>query len=150
MSKRNYLTWVTVAFLASAVAGACSSENNDKPSKNIAMAGDGGESDGGSGATTGGSSSNGGSSEVAGTTSAAGVGLVAENGGTPASGSSGVEAIAGSAGQGASCTDSAKNCYSCAATTNEQLLNHCTDAKCVAYDNTTLTKIVNGQLPALP
>ncbi|AGP33514.1 hypothetical protein [Sorangium cellulosum] len=46
--------------------------------------------------------------------------------------------------------DGDDGCYSCAPTTNEQLLNACTDAACRPFDDARLTNLRDGGLPPLP
>jgi hypothetical protein len=46
--------------------------------------------------------------------------------------------------------DKTKTCGTCPPTTTPEFLNHCTDSKCTAFDNSKLEKFVNGKLPALP
>ncbi|HEY5962307.1 MAG TPA: hypothetical protein VIV60_37380 [Polyangiaceae bacterium] len=163
MARQYWIKWATALSLAGALVAACTDDKTNKPSDNLSLGGD--ESTGGSGAK-GGSSALGGALGVAGdstgvggtiaqggamtTTDAGAAGASVTNGGAPSSaGAAGISNRAGAAGQ-ADCVDAVKNCFKCAASSNQQILNHCTDAKCVAFDNKTLTKLVNGQLPALP
>lgn len=46
--------------------------------------------------------------------------------------------------------DGGDGCYSCTPTTNEQLLNACTDAACRPFDNGRLENLRDGGLPPLP
>jgi hypothetical protein len=42
-------------------------------------------------------------------------------------------------------------CYSCEPKTNDQILNHCTEATCQGFDNSTLMALLkDGGLPPLP
>ncbi|MGK3967248.1 hypothetical protein WMF38_24125 [Sorangium sp. So ce118] len=55
---------------------------------------------------------------------------------------------AGAAPPGA--CDGGGGCYGCTPTTNEQLLNACTDAACRPFDNRRLGNLRDGALPPLP
>ncbi|WP_437928202.1 hypothetical protein WMF37_02845 [Sorangium sp. So ce291] len=46
--------------------------------------------------------------------------------------------------------DGGGGCYGCTPTTNEQLLNACTDAACRPFDNRRLGNLRDGVLPPLP
>lgn len=41
-------------------------------------------------------------------------------------------------------------CYGCKPQKPSDVLNTCTDAECVPFDNTRVTKLVDGKLPPLP
>jgi hypothetical protein len=167
MAKHNWIRWAGAVSLAGALVVACESDKTDKPSNNLNL---GDDSTGGTNAK-GGAAATGGALGIAGDTSTGLGGAVGEGGanttapvgvagasvnlaGAPnsagAAGASSPVNIAGAAGQVTDCVDAVKNCYKCVAASNQQILNHCTDAKCVPFDNKTLTKLVNGQLPALP
>jgi hypothetical protein len=44
----------------------------------------------------------------------------------------------------------AGQCYPCAATNNDQLLNACTSSSCVPFDDTTRVPNFDGSLPVIP
>jgi hypothetical protein len=76
-------------------------------------------------------------------------------GGTTSTGGSTSQAGApnGEAGSGnEECVpDPDSACYDCPPSTTEQFLNHCTDATCVAYDNSSLSALGDdGELPDIP
>jgi hypothetical protein len=160
MTKQNVFLWSVVALGLAGAAAACSETESKKPT-NINV---GGEDSGG--ASSGGASSRGGSTSKGGTTSVGGdtgqggssASAGASNGSagtdSTAGGSSttaGAGSLAGAAGQGADCQDTVKKCFKCAPTNSLQLLNHCTDATCVYFDNKTLTKLnADGSRPPLP
>lgn len=165
--KNTNFTWAFVALCGAAVAAACSNSDDDnKPSVNLSggtanVAGkgsggsvSGGTNSGGTGATPTSSAtttttmtvSNAGAAAVGGTGNAAGSTGTGVAGAVGIAGSTGV---AGSTGTG-DCFDSAKKCYTCADSA-KQLLNHCTSATCIAFDNKTLSKLnADGSLPPLP
>jgi hypothetical protein len=65
------------------------------------------------------------------------------------------DAASGTDAQGtneAGCDDDSSVCYACTPTTAEQLLNACTNATCVPFDDTgRLTHLLpDGSLPPLP
>jgi hypothetical protein len=104
----------------------------------------------GVGSSAAGASSSAGASGTAGASSSA-AGTSNSAAGTT---SAGATNLAGAAGQ-VDCLDTVKNCYSCTTTSdrlkaNTQLLNHCTDGKCVAFDNKTLTKLSLVPAPPTP
>jgi hypothetical protein len=166
MTKKNIMAWATFGLLSASMLAACSDSKTESPSKPVNLGGrtgKGGSSSAGAPATeAGGAAEQGGASTADGGTataagapgsgganSAAGAGNVAGAAGAGAAAGT-PSNVAGAAGQGTDCQDTTKNCYKCPATTNSQLLNHCTDNRCVPFDNKTLTKIVNGQLPPIP
>lgn len=61
-------------------------------------------------------------------------------------------ALDGVAEAEASCTgDAGYACYACPPSTSHQLLNACSNATCVAFDASRLTKLLpDGSLPQLP
>jgi hypothetical protein len=169
MTKKNTMTWAAFGLLFASMVVACSDSKTETPSTNISLGGKtsrGGSSAGGSSAAeTGGAaeqggatSADGGSTVAAGAPSSGGLSAAAgasslagaAGAGATAGATAGAPAVAGAAGQSTDCQDTTGNCYRCAASSNAQLLNHCTDNRCVAFDNKTLTKIVNGQLPPIP
>jgi hypothetical protein len=129
----TYKNWIKVAVLALLGTGlllpACGSSNNNATPSN-GSAGSGGKKDAGSAGKDAGSS-----------------GKDAGNAGKDA----GTTPKDGGGATGACAKDSAKDCYTCdKPTSDDEFLNHCTSATCTAYDNSKLTTIVNGKLPALP
>jgi hypothetical protein len=149
MTKNFKMNWAVAAFCIAGIAAACTDDKKATPSK-IDVS-DGGEGSGGASSQGGTTGASGNTSTTGGSTSAAG--STAEATGGAATGTAGATSVAGAtgvAGAGAGCEDTTKNCYKCAPTTNAQVLRACTDATCIPFDNMTLTKIVNGTLPALP
>ncbi len=152
MTKKTS-TWAVVALCIAGVAAACTSDKKETPSIVVNEGGDAGATSGGTSAK-GGATSIGGTDAAGGDTTAAGATAVATGGsatGTAGAASvAGAANLAGAAGAGTDCEDATKKCYRCAATTDNQILRHCTDATCIPFDNSTLTKMVGGKLPALP
>jgi hypothetical protein len=143
-------TWSKLAVAAVlcglAFGQACKSDSNDNPTPST----DGGANNGNAG--------KGGSGGKAGNGGNAGKGGGGGTGGSSNAGSgdgedSGV-VDAGEMDAGNMCLDHAHNdCVKCdPETTNSstQFLNHCTEATCQPYDNSKLTAIINGVLPAIP
>jgi hypothetical protein len=150
MTHKN--SWPKLSAIGFVIAvctlSACGSSSNDNPTPSDS--GTGGKKStskgtGGKGAAGMSATATGGKSGSAG---AAGEGK--------AGGGAGVEGTAGmggSAGSGATACEKkgTDKCYTCdAPASDEQFLNRCTSATCTAYDNSKLTKIVNGKLPSLP
>ena len=91
---------------------------------------------GSGGRTSGGSAGKGGTSGTTGGKSGSGgdIGAAGEAGSGPTGGCNGTD-----------------GCYSCAPKTDLQFLNHCVPGGCPStYDNSKLTRLVAGKLPALP
>jgi hypothetical protein len=147
--KHNLMGWAISAALVSLVLPACDdSNNNPSPSAGKGGSESSAGKSGKSGAGTGGKSGSGAAGK-----SGSGAGGKSGAGGGGKSGSNG--GSAGSAGGGdidAGTGDckGAMDCFSCAPTKDEEFLNHCTDATCNPYDNSKLTKLTNGHLPAIP
>jgi len=136
------------------IVSACSSNSNKEPTPSSEEGGSAGES------STGGKSSAGGKSSTGGKSSAnsggeAGSDVGGGNGGNGGNGGSGGNAGSTTTTVLSSCVpDTSKNCYSCSPEANTQFLNACNSAGerpgCRPYENSKLTKLVNGKVPALP
>lgn len=158
MNTKNTLTYSALALMVASFFAACSSKDDDKPSNDIEVGGDSGTAKGGSASKGGASASGGNSAAEGGNTSATAGSTSASGGNTSSAGASSIagatSGTAGAAGSSSACQrDAAKSCWQCSASATDApdvVLNRCTDAKCVAFDNTTLAKIVGGKLPPLP
>ena len=129
---------ISCGSLAFILPGCSSSSNNNSTPTNGGNAGVGG-----SPSATGGSAETGGTTSD--DTSISSTGGASDMGG--ASGSGGTSGTGGTTG--AACVpDTSKACYSCPASSNDQFLNHCSDATCQKFDNTA--KGVPATLPAIP
>jgi hypothetical protein len=135
---------IAVALVSSVLPACDDSNNNPSPSAgkggSDSSAGKGGKS----GAGTGGKSGSGAAGK-------SGSGAAGKSG----SGAGGKGGNSGSAGgddidAGMGDCKGAMDCYSCAPTKDDEFLNHCTEATCNPYDNSKLTKLTNGKLPAIP
>jgi hypothetical protein len=79
-------------------------------------------------------------------TGSAGTAGVGDDGSGGSSGAGGSDPTGGSAG-----TCDGPDCYACTPHTNSQFLNACVPGGCPQhFDNSTLTRLVNGVLPPLP
>jgi hypothetical protein len=124
------------------IVSACSSNSNKEPTPSSEEGGSAGES------STGGKSSAGGKSSTGGKSSANSGGEAGSDVGGGNAGSTTTTVLS-------SCVpDTSKNCYSCSPEANTQFLNACNSAGerpgCRPYENSKLTKLVNGKVPALP
>lgn len=133
------------------IVSACSSNSNKEPTPSSEEGGSAGES------STGGKSSAGGKSSTGGKSSANSGGEAGSDVGGANGGNGGNGGTAGSTTTTvlSSCVpDASKNCYSCSPETNTQFLNACNSVGerpgCRPYENSKLTKLVNGKVPALP
>jgi hypothetical protein len=167
MKNDNKMIWAALGLAIAGIAAACSDSKKDTPSNDI-IVGDGGESSTGTGGKSskggatgsGGETASGGTSETTGaagsTTSSSGGASVGTAGATSLAGGASIAGATGVAGSSGDCVgvanngDPTKKCYKCAPTTSVQVLTACTDVTCVPFDNSKLTKMVNGALPALP
>jgi hypothetical protein len=131
---------IAVALLGCALPACDDSNDNDTPSE----------------AGKGGSSGKGGSGGSGGSNASAGKGGTGGKGG---SGGSNASAGKGSSGGGGDDSDAGKptedckgvkDCVCSAPAKNEEFLNHCTEASCNPFDNSKLTKLKDGKLPAIP
>lgn len=160
MTYRNLTrTVLSISFLSLLVGGlfaGCSSDNtNSTPNSGGGDAGSGGEdAKGGKSSAKGGSSGKGGSSSTDG---GAGDGGATDGGASSGTAVGGSSATGGATSTSTSTTctpDTSKNCYSCPPVTSTQTLNACNSSGarpgCSPYDNSKLTKLVNGKVPALP
>ena len=153
MTFKAYFTRVALVgvLMGSVIAGCDDSNDNDTPSDTAGKGGSGkgGSSGSSSKAGTGGSTSkagSGGSSEAG----ESGGGSGGSGGSSDKAGSGGAGGSGGSGGSGMDECKGVDDCFCGDPDKNEDFLNQCTEATCNPYDNSKLTKIKDGKLPALP
>ena len=140
---------VAAALLGSAVPACDDSNDNPKPSDDAGKGGKGGKGGSSGKAGTGGKAGSteagkGGSAEAGKGGSAGGSDSAGKGGAGGAAGGSG-----GSGGSGADCKG-VKDCFCGKPDKNDDFLNQCTENACTPYDNSKLTKLKDGKVPALP
>jgi hypothetical protein len=143
--KNSMMRVVIAAALLGCAVPACD-DSNDNPMPGGA-AGSGAAGKGGKGGSGGAAaaSGKGGSGATGGSGGSGGASGKGGSGGSSGKGGSG-----GSAGAAGSDCKGATDCFCSTPTTNEEFLNHCTEATCNPFDNSKLTKIKDGKLPAIP
>jgi hypothetical protein len=148
MNFNRYWIGLTILLTLSGATLAACDDENETPSEEEGDAGKGGKSGGkaGSGGKSGSAGSKAaGSGGSAGKSGSSGGGGKAGAGGSKSEG----EAGKGGSGEGGDC-EGDDGCYSCKPGNTEQFLNACTGATCNPYDNSKLTKLVDGKVPEVP